>query len=125
MDEDSPLFVPYIRDPSALRTAILDPNAVAQEKGLEAALAFIEYGGKQAASKATDAFVSAVRDKGLWGATRAGTRKAAVELCLVLIECDDAAEGVLTAATTEGLKSKQPKAVAGAVITMLEMIRSV
>lgn len=58
----------------------------------------------------------------MFGVTRAGTKKAATELCLLLVECEEQSDGVLDACT-EGLKSKQPKAVAGAVATMKEIVR--
>lgn len=54
--------------------------------------------------------------------TRAGTKKAATELCLLLVECEESADGVFEACT-EGLKSKQPKAVAGAVAVMKEIVK--
>jgi len=123
VSEDAPEFSPYTRDDGAtLRSAILDPNAVAQEKGIECACAVVEFGGKAAAVRVRDPFVSALAEKGLWGATRAGTKKAAVELCLLLVECEDSATGVLVGCI-DGLKSKQPKAVAGAVNTMKEIVK--
>ena len=112
-----------MRDTSQLRAAILDNNVVAQEKGIEAASAFVEYGGKQAANKAREPFISAIHDKGLWGASRAGIKKASIELCLLLVECEESAEGVFQAGLIEGLKSKQPKAVAGAITTIKEIVR--
>ena len=115
------MFTPYIRDPSPLRGAILDSNAVAQEKGIEAATAFIEFGGNKAALSAREAFTSAIIDKNVFGSSRAGTKKNAIELCLMLVECEDSADGVLEACVA-GLKSKQPKAVAGAVSAMKEIV---
>ena len=122
ISEDDPAFTPYLRDPSILRAAIIDSNAVCQEKGIECCCSFIEYGGKSAAIKSREAFTSALVEKNVFGVTRAGTKKATTELCLLLVECEESADGVLEACT-EGLKSKQPKAVAGAVATMKEIVK--
>lgn len=118
--EDAPEFT---RDPASLAKAILDANVVAQEKGIETACAYIELGGRPAALRARDQFTAALRDKGLWGATRAGTKKAAIELCLLLVECEGSADAVFEAGVIDGLKSKQPKAVAGAVTVLKELVK--
>ena len=93
-----------------------------QEKGIECCCSFIEYGGRSAAIKSRESFTSALVDKNVFGVTRAGTKKATTDLCLLLVECEESADGVLEACT-DGLKSKQPKAVAGAVATMKEIVK--
>lgn len=120
--EDAPEFTPYLRDSNALAAAIKDSNAVAQEAGVLCACAFVEFGGKSAASASRDAFTAALVEKNIFGTARAGTKKAAVELCLLLVECDGTADTVIEACI-EGLKSKQPKSVAGAVLAMKEIVR--
>lgn len=96
---------------------------MAQERGIETACAFVQYGSKQNALRTREAFVTALQEKGLWGATRAGTKKNALELCLLLTEAEDTGDGVLESGVLQGLKSKQPKAVAGAVTVMKELIK--
>jgi cytoskeleton-associated protein 5 len=95
---------------------------VAQETGLQCACAFVEFGGRPAATAAKVAFTSALVEKNILGSARAGSKKAAVELCLLLVECEGNAETVFEACM-EGLKSKQPKAVAGAVFVIKEVVR--
>lgn len=123
IDEDAPEFTPYLADEgAAMHAAILDANAVAQERGLECACALVEYGGKRAAVKVKDTVLTGLLEKGLWGASRAGTKKLATELCLLLVECEGTAATVLQNCL-DGLSSKQPKAVAGAVAVMKEIVR--
>lgn len=95
---------------------------MAQETGLQCACAFVEFGGRPAATAAKAVFTTALVEKNILGSARAGSKKAAVELCLVLVECEGNADTVFEACI-EGLKSKQPKAVAGAVLVMKEIVR--
>lgn len=122
--EDAPEFSPYLRDPDILATALKDANAVAQESAILCTCAFVEYAGKNAASTSKEALTSAIVEKNILGSARAGTKKAATELCLLLVECDNSADVVIEACI-QGLKSKQPKAVAGAVAVLKEIVRSV
>lgn len=46
--EDDPAFAPFARDPERVRAMVLDSNAAAQEKGVEAVKAFVQYGGVKA-----------------------------------------------------------------------------
>lgn len=124
VSEDAPEFSPYLRDPSVLVAAVKDANAVAQESGIVCACAFVEYGGKSAASTSKEGLTSAIVEKNILGSARAGTKKAAIELCLLLVECDNSADTVIEACI-EGLKSKQPKAVAGSVSVLKEVVKSV
>lgn len=92
-DEGSGVYRTYSSDPDALRRAVLDANAVAQEKALDCVLAFVEGAGHDGAVRTQDAVVGALVDKCL-GAPRAATKTKATELCLVYVECSDAADGV-------------------------------
>ena len=71
-----------------------NPNAVAQETGLQCACAFVEFGGRPAATAAKAVFTAALVEKNILGSARAGSKKAAVELCLVLVECEGNADTV-------------------------------
>lgn len=121
MAEDAPDFKPYIQDPAILANALRDANAVAQEQAILCACAFVQYGGKSAASAAKEPLTAAIIDKNIFGSARAGSKKAAIELSLLIVECDGSADTVFEACI-QGLKSKQPKAVAGAVTTMKEIV---
>lgn len=123
ISEDAPEFTPYLRNPDLLANALKDANAVAQEKAFECSAAFIEFGGRAAAAKSREPMMASIIDKNIFGATRATTKKLATELCLLLVECEDGADGVMEPITTAGIKSKQPKAVAGAVATLKEIVK--
>ncbi len=49
VSESDPLFKGYVNNPASVRDWVKDPNAVSQEKGVEAACALVEYGGKPTA----------------------------------------------------------------------------
>ena len=42
------MFRAYVTRPETLRGMVLDSNAAAQEKGVEAVKAFVQYGGQAA-----------------------------------------------------------------------------
>lgn len=46
MSESDPVFRGYVNNPAGVRDWVRDPNAVSQEKGVEAACALVEFGGK-------------------------------------------------------------------------------
>lgn len=48
VSESDPTFKPYVNNPGAVREWVRDGNAVSQEKGVEAAVALVEWGGKAA-----------------------------------------------------------------------------
>lgn len=47
--DSDPTFRPYLSDPSLLKKIVTDSNAVAQEKGIEAIIALVEYSGENSA----------------------------------------------------------------------------
>ncbi|KDN53582.1 ARM repeat-containing protein [Tilletiaria anomala UBC 951] len=121
-DESDPAFKPYLRDADKLRAMVIDSNAVAQEKGVEAACKFVEFSGKEGGrTRAT--VLPAVVDKCL-GSTRAGTKRSALELTLFYVEMEDVmgSEGIVTD-VLGGLSSKQPKVVAACVVALKEMVK--
>ena len=122
-DEADAAFRPYLSDPDALRRAVLDANAVAQEKALDCVLAFVEFAGPAGATKTAEAVVPALVDKCL-GSARAGTRTKAIELCVLYVECAGTSEPVV-GCLVDGLKAKQPKTVAGCVSALRDLVRSV
>ena len=91
--DTDPAFRPYTSNPETLKKIAIDANAVAQEKGLEALVAFVKYAGETAA-KTREVVVPALVDKCL-GSTRAGTRNNAIELCLQYVEVENGGAGVI------------------------------
>lgn len=86
-------------------------------------LAFVEYAGPAGATKTAEAVVPALVDKCL-GSARAGTRTKAIELCVLYVECASTSEPVVPC-LVDGLKAKQPKAVAGCVSALRDLVRHV
>ncbi|KAG8714739.1 Microtubule-associated protein, microtubule dynamics during spindle orientation [Ceratobasidium sp. 423] len=117
--EDDPAFKPYISNSDLLKKMATDANAVAQEKGLEAILALVEFAGEGAA-RTRDAVISALVDK-CYGSARAGTKAKAIELTLRYVEIDNGGEAIVNS-LIPGLSAKQPKAVLGTVTALREMI---
>ncbi|GAA5971652.1 hypothetical protein JCM11641_000672 [Rhodosporidiobolus odoratus] len=121
VDEDDALFRESWVNGSSIKDWVKDANAVAQEKGVEAATKVVEMGGKRLARTRPDV-IPAVVEKCL-GSTRAGTRTKAFELCLLYVEIEeDQGEGVI-GDIAPGLDAKQPKVVAGAVIVLKDIVR--
>ncbi|KAI5480254.1 microtubule associated protein [Pseudohyphozyma bogoriensis] len=121
VSEDDPAFRPYLNG-SVVKDWVRDSNAVSQEKGVEAACALVEWGGKTAGVRTRPDVLPSVVEKCL-GSSRAGTRAKAVELCLLYVETEeDGGTGVI-GDITPGLDVKQPKVVAGSVTVLKEIIR--
>jgi cytoskeleton-associated protein 5 len=91
--ENDPAFKPYISNPDLVKKMVTDSNAVAQEKGVEAAIAFVKFAGESAAST-RDAVVPALVDKCL-GSTRQGTKTKAIDLILEYVEVVNGAAAVV------------------------------
>ncbi|WFD30660.1 hypothetical protein MSPP1_001681 [Malassezia sp. CBS 17886] len=120
--EGDPLFDEYARQPDALRAMVLDANAAAQEKGVEAVLALVQHGGHKPATRTREAVLPAVAEKCL-GSMRTGTRRAALDLVLQYVEMEDTpgSDGALTDLIAP-LASKQPKVVAASVAALREVV---
>ncbi|KAF8212269.1 microtubule associated protein [Mycena galopus ATCC 62051] len=118
--DTDPAFRPYINNPDLLKKIATDSNAVAQEKGVECLVTLVKYAGESAA-KTRDTVVPALVDK-CFGSTRAGTKTQAIELALQYVEVENGGTGVVTD-LLPGLSAKQPKAVAGCVLALKEIIR--
>ncbi|CCL99138.1 uncharacterized protein FIBRA_01153 [Fibroporia radiculosa] len=118
--DSDPAFKPYINNPDLLKKAVTDANAVAQEKGVECAIAFVKFAGENAA-RTREVIVPALVDK-CFGSARAGTRTQAIELVLQFVEVENNGTGVVDG-IIPGLVAKQPKVVAGCVTALKEMVR--
>ncbi|KXN82086.1 Cytoskeleton-associated protein 5 [Leucoagaricus sp. SymC.cos] len=119
--ETDPVFKPYVSNPDLLKKIVTDANAVAQEKGVECLVSLVKFAGESTA-KTREAVVPALVDKCL-GSTRAGTKNNALELILQYVEVENAGTGVVENVAV-GLSSKQPKAVAGSVLVLKEIIKN-
>ncbi|KIO34814.1 hypothetical protein M407DRAFT_63913 [Tulasnella calospora MUT 4182] len=91
--DSDPTFRPYLSDPGLLKKIVTDSNAVAQEKGVEAICALVQYSGENSA-KTRETVVPALVDKCL-GSARAGTKAKAIELILKYIEVENGGEAVI------------------------------
>ncbi|GAC71621.1 cdk activating kinase [Moesziomyces antarcticus T-34] len=120
--ENDPIFRQYTRNPDILKSIVVDTNAVAQEKGVDAVRAFVEFGG-QPAGKTREVVVPALVEKCL-GSARAGTKKNALDLVSFYAEMEDLVGcEPLLADLLEGLKAKQPKVVAGCITAIKDLVR--
>lgn len=120
--EDDPIFRQYTRNPDILKSIVVDTNAVAQEKGVDAVRAFVEFGAKPAGST-RELVVPALVEKCL-GSTRAGTKNNALQLISFYAEMEDVLGcEPLLADLLDGLKAKQPKVVAGCVTAIMHLVR--
>ncbi|KAH9981072.1 armadillo-type protein [Lactifluus volemus] len=118
--DTDPAFRPYTSNPDILKRIVTDSNAVAQEKGVECVIAFVKFAGENAA-RSKDAVVPALVDK-CFGSTRAGTKGQAIELTLQYVEVGNGGAGIVEHVLS-GLAAKQPKAVAGTVTVLKEIVR--
>ncbi|KAJ7582745.1 hypothetical protein C8J56DRAFT_791650 [Mycena floridula] len=118
--ETDPVFKPYLNNPDLLKRIATDSNAVAQEKGVECLVALVKYAGETAA-KTRETVVPALVDK-CFGSARAGTKAQSLELSLQYVEMENTGAAVVTDIIA-GLGAKQPKAVAGCVTVLKEIIR--
>ncbi|GAA5878237.1 hypothetical protein JCM16303_002695 [Sporobolomyces ruberrimus] len=122
IDEDDSFFNQHYLQGSSIREWVRDANAVAQEKGVEAACKVVEMGGKSL-NRTRPEVVPSVVEKCL-GSARASTKQKGIELCLLFVEMEeDMGEGVI-GDVVPGLDVKQPKVVAGCVTVLKELVYS-
>uniref|UniRef100_A0A672RB14 Cytoskeleton-associated protein 5-like n=1 Tax=Sinocyclocheilus grahami TaxID=75366 RepID=A0A672RB14_SINGR len=110
-DEKSPEWGKYL---GLIKKFVTDSNAVAQLKGLEAALAFIE--NAHVAGKTTGEVVSGVVGK-VFNQPKARAKELGTDICLMYIEIEKAE--VVQDELIKGLDNKNPKIV----VTCIETLR--
>uniref|UniRef100_A0A8C2FTH4 Cytoskeleton associated protein 5 n=1 Tax=Cyprinus carpio TaxID=7962 RepID=A0A8C2FTH4_CYPCA len=110
-DEKSPEWGKYL---GLIKKFVTDSNAVAQLKGLEAALAFIE--NAHVAGKTTGEVVSGVVCK-VFNQPKARAKELGADICLMYIEIEKAE--VVQDELIKGLDNKNPKIV----VTCIETLR--
>ena len=95
--DTDPAFRPYINNSDLLKKIVADPNAVAQEKGVECLVAFVKYAGETAA-KTREAVLPGLVEK-CFGSSRAGTKSQAIELTLQYVEVENGGAGIVVCGT--------------------------
>ncbi|CRK99142.1 CLUMA_CG012503, isoform A [Clunio marinus] len=114
-DEKSPEWNKYL---GLIKKFVVDSNAVAQEKGLEAALLFVENCG--IAGKTVGEVISGIVTKCL-GAPKAKTKELGIQIALMYIEIEK--HEVVIDELIKGFDQKNPKIVATCVSTALLALR--
>lgn len=114
-DEKSPEWNKYL---GLIKKFVVDSNAVAQEKGLEATLAFVE--NSAAAGKTVGEVMAGIVTKCI-SAPKAKTKDLAAQISLMYIEIEKH-EAVLEE-LLKGTEHKNPKIVSGCVVIMTQALR--
>ncbi|KAK9517304.1 hypothetical protein VZT92_025187 [Zoarces viviparus] len=109
-DEKSPEWGKYL---GLIRKFVTDSNAVAQLKGLEAALAFIE--NAHVAGKSSGEVVSGVVTK-VFNQPKARAKELGTDICLMYMELEKAE--VVQDELLKGLDNKNPKVVVACIETL-------
>ncbi|XP_073327582.1 cytoskeleton-associated protein 5 isoform X2 [Pagrus major] len=109
-DEKSPEWGKYL---GLIKKFVTDSNAVAQLKGLEAALAFVE--NAHVAGKTTGEVVSGVVTK-VFNQPKARAKELGTDICLMYIEIEKAE--VVQDELLKGLDNKNPKIVVSCIETL-------
>ncbi|XP_047200652.1 cytoskeleton-associated protein 5 isoform X2 [Girardinichthys multiradiatus] len=109
-DEKSPEWGKYL---GLIKKFVTESNAVAQLKGLEAALAFIE--NAHVAGKTTGEVVSGVVTK-VFNQPKARAKELGMDICLMYIEIEKAE--VVQDELLKGLDNKNPKIVVACIETL-------
>lgn len=113
-DEKSQEFLKYL---GLLKKFVIDSNAVAQEKGLSAVLAFVENSAY--APKTVNDVMSGLVSK-CFSSPRVKTRELALEIALMYIEIEK--QDVVMEELIKGLENKSPKVVAACIIALRESL---
>jgi cytoskeleton-associated protein 5 len=116
--EDDPVFKPFLSSPDLFKKIVTDTNVVAQESGIAALCAFLEYGGTQACIRLRNHVVAGLCEKGL-SSSRAGTKTKTIEALMWLVELDT--PDPVVEAMLPSLSARLPKLVAGTVKALHEI----
>ncbi|XP_058466116.1 protein mini spindles isoform X3 [Malaya genurostris] len=114
-DEKSPEWNKYL---GLIKKFVIDSNAVAQEKGLEAALVFVENSGN--AGKTVGEVMGGIITKCI-GAPKVKTKDLAVQITLMYIEIEK--HEIVLEELLKGTEQKNPKIVASCVVTITQALR--
>lgn len=114
-DEKSPEWNKYL---GLVKKFVTDSNAVAQEKGLEATLVFVENSGN--AGKTVGEVMSGIITKCI-GAPKAKTKDLAAQITLMYIEIEK--HEIVLEELLKGTEQKNPKIVAACVVSITQALR--
>ncbi|KAH0620748.1 hypothetical protein JD844_021478 [Phrynosoma platyrhinos] len=109
-DEKSPEWSKYL---GLLKKFVTDSNAVAQLKGLEAALAYVE--NAHVAGKTTGEVVSGVVNK-VFNQPKAKAKELGIDICLMFIEIEKGE--IVQEELLKGLDNKNPKIIVACIETL-------
>lgn len=107
IDEKSPEFQKYL---GLVKKFVVDSNAMGQEKGLEATLAFVENYAH--AGKSVGEVMSGIVTKCM-GAPKAKTRELALQVTLMYVEIEK--HEIVMEELLKGMEHKNPKLVAACI----------
>lgn len=116
-NEQAECFAQYSQ-PDLWRKVVTDSNVVAQEQGIAALAAFLEYGGAHAADSTRLAVVAPLAEKGL-ALARAGTKTATTNALLWYVELGEPLPVVEDLIPLLG--HRMPKLVAGVAHALVEV----
>ncbi|KAJ6667187.1 hypothetical protein lerEdw1_017165 [Lerista edwardsae] len=109
-DEKSPEWSKYL---GLIKKFVTDSNAVAQLKGLEAALAYIE--NAHVAGKTTGEVVSGVVNK-VFNQPKARAKELGIDICLMFVEIEKGE--IVQEELLKGLDNKNPKIIVACIETL-------
>ncbi|KAI9838295.1 MAG: hypothetical protein M1819_005563 [Sarea resinae] len=108
-DEAHPAFKPFLQDPNLWKGAVADSNVAAQQDGITALCAFLQYGGVQACTRTRNLTITPIVEKGL-SSSKPVAKQKSLEALLLYIELDKS-EPVIEE-LIPALSHKQPKIIA-------------
>ncbi|XP_074659801.1 cytoskeleton-associated protein 5-like [Tubulanus polymorphus] len=114
-DEKNPEFSKYL---GLIKKMVVDSNAIAQEKGLEAVATFVENAA--CAGKTAGEGCSGIVAKCL-NSARAKTKEKALEILMLYVEIEK--QDIVQEELIKGFSNKTPKIVSGSVLAMREAMR--
>lgn len=114
-DEKSPEFAKF---QGLIKKFVVDSNAVAQEKALEAVLAYVE--NAHVASRICSEVISGIVTKCL-NASKARTKELGNEIIMMYIEIDK--PDIVQEELLKGVENKQPKIVVGCIMALTRALR--
>lgn len=117
-NEHSDVFKPYFNHPETFKKIITDSNVVAQEQGIIALNALLEFGGCQLAIRLRHHIVPGLCEKGL-SSSRAVTKQKSIDAILWFVELDT--PDPVIELMISSLSAKLPKLVAGTIKAISEI----
>ncbi|KAH9494766.1 Cytoskeleton associated protein 5 [Bulinus truncatus] len=117
LDEKSQEFSRY---GGLLKKFVTDSNAVAQEKGLEAVLAFVENAPTNICARTCNEVVTGIVTKCM-NASKQKTKDNGIEIIMLYIEAEK--PDIVQECLMTGMENKQPKIVVGCVQTVTYALR--